>query len=226
MLYNKYGDMMRLRNVKNKQQIMDSSLYLVRNPKEYRGSWSNYFKNNHQVHIEIGTGKGQFIIGMALQNPDINFIGIEKYDSVIARALEKIPEGIPNLCMIRMDALEIEEVFFKEISTIYLNFSDPWPKRRQRRRRLTSEVFLEKYDSLFIEDANIIQKTDNTKLFEYSLCSLSQNGYQLLDISLDLHHSEIEGNVMTEYEEKFSKKGQNIYYVYANKKLSNERKKF
>lgn len=225
MLYNKYGDMMRLRNVKNKQQIMDSSLYLVRNPKEYRGSWSNYFKNNHQVHIEIGTGKGQFIIGMALQNPDINFIGIEKYDSVIARALEKIPEGIPNLCMIRMDALEIEEVFLKEISTIYLNFSDPWPKKRQRRRRLTSEVFLEKYDSLFIEDANIIQKTDNTKLFEYSLCSLSQNGYQLLDISLDLHHSEIEGNVMTEYEEKFSKKGQNIYYVYANKKLSNERKK-
>ncbi len=217
--------MMRLRNVKNKQQIMDSSNYLVRNPKEYRGSWNKIFNNNHPIHIEIGTGKGQFIIGMALQYPDINFIGIEKYDSVIARALEKIPEGIPNLCMIRMDALEIEEVFSKEISTIYLNFSDPWPKKRQRKRRLTSEVFLEKYDSLFIGDANIVQKTDNAKLFEYSLCSLSQNGYRLLEISLDLHHSEIEGNVMTEYEEKFSKRGQNIYYVSANKKLSSERKK-
>lgn len=217
--------MMRLRNVKNKQQIMDSSNYLVRNPKEYRGSWNKFFNNNHPIHIEIGTGKGQFIIGMALQYPDINFIGIEKYDSVIARALEKIPEGIPNLCMIRMDALEIEEVFSKEISTIYLNFSDPWPKKRQRKRRLTSEVFLEKYDSLFIGDANIVQKTDNAKLFEYSLCSLSQNGYQLLELSLDLHHSEIEGNVMTEYEEKFSKRGQNIYYVSANKKLSSERKK-
>ncbi len=225
MLYNKDGDMMRLRNVKNKQQIMDSSNYLVRNPKEYRGSWNKIFNNNHPIHIEIGTGKGQFIIGMALQYPDINFIGIEKYDSVIARALEKIPEGIPNLCMIRMDALEIEEVFSKEISTIYLNFSDPWPKKRQRKRRLTSEVFLEKYDSLFIGDANIVQKTDNAKLFEYSLCSLSQNGYRLLEISLDLHHSEIEGNVMTEYEEKFSKRGQNIYYVSANKKLSSERKK-
>lgn len=225
MLYNKDGDMMRLRNVKNKQQIMDSSNYLVRNPKEYRGSWNKFFNNNHPIHIEIGTGKGQFIIGMALQYPDINFIGIEKYDSVIARALEKIPEGIPNLCMIRMDALEIEEVFSKEISTIYLNFSDPWPKKRQRKRRLTSEVFLEKYDSLFIGDANIVQKTDNAKLFEYSLCSLSQNGYQLLELSLDLHHSEIEGNVMTEYEEKFSKRGQNIYYVSANKKLSSERKK-
>lgn len=225
MLYNKDGDMMRLRNVKNKQQIMDSSNYLVRNPKEYRGSWNKIFNNNHPIHIEIGTGKGQFTIGMALQYPDINFIGIEKYDSVIARALEKIPEGIPNLCMIRMDALEIEEVFSKEISTIYLNFSDPWPKKRQRKRRLTSEVFLEKYDSLFIGDANIVQKTDNAKLFEYSLCSLSQNGYRLLEISLDLHHSEIEGNVMTEYEEKFSKRGQNIYYVSANKKLSSERKK-
>ena len=225
MLYNKDGDMMRLRNVKNKQQIMDSSNYLVRNPKEYRGSWNKIFNNNHPIHIEIGTGKGQFIIGMALQYPDINFIGIEKYDSVIARALEKIPEGIPNLCMIRMDALEIEEVFSKEISTIYLNFSDPWPKKRQRKRRLTSEVFLEKYDSLFIGDANIVQKTDNAKLFEYSLCSLSQNGYRLIEISLDLHHSEIEGNVMTEYEEKFSKRGQNIYYVSANKKLSSERKK-
>ncbi len=225
MLYNKNGDKMRLRNVKNKQQIMDASSYLVRTPIDYRGLWKNYFKNNHPIHIEIGTGKGQFIIGMALAHPEINFIGIEKYDSVIARALEKIPEGIPNLCMIRMDALGLPEIFDHEISSIYLNFSDPWPKKRQTKRRLTSDVFLEKYESLFQKDAVIIQKTDNQQLFEYSLCSLSQFGYQFLELSLDLHHSVIEGNIMTEYEEKFSKKGQRIFYVSARKKLSSKRKK-
>ncbi len=225
MLYNKNGDKMRLRNVKNKQQIMDASSYLVRNPIDYRGLWKTYFKNNHPIHIEIGTGKGQFIIGMALAHPEINFIGIEKYDSVIARALEKIPEGIPNLCMIRMDALGLPEIFDHEISSIYLNFSDPWPKKRQTKRRLTSDVFLEKYESLFQKDAVIIQKTDNQQLFEYSLCSLSQFGYHFLELSLDLHHSVIEGNIMTEYEEKFSKKGQRIFYVSARKKLSSKRKK-
>lgn len=220
MLYNEYGDIMRLRNVKNKQQIMDASTYLVKNPIDYCGLWKNYFKNNHPIHIEIGTGKGQFIVGMALAHPNINFIGIEKYDSVIARALEKIPEGIPNLCMVRMDALNIQEVFDHEITAIYLNFSDPWPKKRQTKRRLTSDTFLEKYEPLFSKDAVIIQKTDNQQLFEYSLCSLSQFGYQLLEISLDLHHSTVEENIMTEYEEKFSKKGQRIFYVSARKKMS------
>lgn len=218
MLYNKNGDKMRLRNVKNKQQIMDASSYLVQNPMQYLGKWDTYFKNGHPIHIEIGTGKGQFIVGMALAHPEINFIGIEKYDSVIARALEKIPENVPNLCMIRMDALIIDQVFLKEVSTIYLNFSDPWPKKRQTKRRLTSEVFLKKYDSIFDKEASIVQKTDNQQLFEYSLCSFSQYGYQLVDLSLDLHHSLIEGNVMTEYEEKFSKKGQPIFYVSVVKK--------
>lgn len=225
MLYNKYGDIMRLRNVKNKQQIMDHSSYLVKNPENYRGSWKEYFKNSHPIHIEIGTGKGNFIIQMALKYPEINFIGIEKYDSVIARALEKIPEGLPNLCMIRRDALQITDLFNHEIETIYLNFSDPWPKCRQAKRRLTSEVFLEQYESIFSMDALIIQKTDNQGLFEYSLCSLSQHGYQFLDLSLDLHHSKVEENVMTEYEEKFSRKGQAIFYVVATKKLSSQRKK-
>ncbi len=225
MLYNKYGDSMRLRNVKNKQQIMNQSSYLVKNPLEYCGSWNTYFKNSNPIHVEIGTGKGKFIIEMALSHPEINFIGIEKYDSVIARCLEKIPEGISNLCMIRMDALEIDQVFFNEIAVVYLNFSDPWPKKRQSKRRLTSDIFLKKYDSIFFDDASIIQKTDNQQLFEFSLCSLSQYGYQFLEIFLDYHHSSIEKIIMTEYEERFLKKNQRIFYVSAIKKLSNSRKK-
>lgn len=208
---------MRLRNVKNKKEIMDSSSYLIINPKDYYGNWQDVFQNCNPIHIEIGAGKGNFIITKALKNPDINFIGIEKYDSVIARCLEKIPDGLPNLKMIRMNALEIDEVFCHEVDTIYLNFSDPWPKKRWYKRRLTSSIFLKKYDSLFQKEARIIQKTDNRDLFEYSICSLSQYGYQIRTISLDLHHSEIEGNIMTEYEEKFSKKGNHIYYLEALK---------
>ena len=209
---------MRLRNVKNKKEIMDSSEYLILEPKNYIGKWNSIFDNSNPIHIEIGTGKGNFIIGKALNNPNINFIGIEKFDSVIARALEKIPDDVPNLKMIRMNALEIDEVFRNEIDTIYLNFSDPWPKKRWHKRRLTSEVFLEKYDSLFKKDKVIIQKTDNVSLFEYSICSLSKYGYVIENISFDLHNSEIEGNIMTEYEEKFSSKGNPIYYLEAVKK--------
>lgn len=209
---------MRLRNVKNKQEIMDSSNYLITNPFDYIGKWNTVFGNCNPIHLEIGTGKGNFIIGKALNNPDINFIGIEKFDSVIARCLEKIPDGLPNLKIIRMNALEIDKVFKKEIATIYLNFSDPWPKKRWYKRRLTSSIFLDKYDSLFQNDACIIQKTDNTELFEYSICSLSMYGYTITDISFDLHHSEIKDNIMTEYEEKFSKKGNPIYYLVAVKK--------
>lgn len=208
---------MRLRNVKNKQEIMDSSSYLIINPKDYYGNWQDVFQNCNPIHIEIGAGKGNFIITKALKNPDINFIGIEKQDSVIARCLEKIPDGLSNLKIIRMNAIEIDEVFCHEVDTIYLNFSDPWPKKRWYKRRLTSSIFLEKYDSLFQKQAKIIQKTDNRDLFEYSICSLSQYGYQIRTISLDLHHSEIENNIMTEYEEKFSKKGNPIYYLEALK---------
>lgn len=208
---------MRLRNVKNKQEIMDNSTYLVVDPIKYIGKWHDIFENDNPIHIEIGTGKGNFIIGKAISNPNINFIGIEKYDSVIARALEKIPEGLNNLKMIRMDALNIENVFKKEIEVIYLNFSDPWPKKRWYKRRLTSSLFLEKYDLIFKNNKCIIQKTDNTSLFEYSICSLSQYGYVIEDISFDLHHSDIEGNIMTEYEAKYSKKGNPIYYLKAVK---------
>lgn len=207
---------MRLRNVKNKQEIMDASSYLITDAKQYYGKWNNLFNNSNPIHIEIGAGKGNFIINKAIQNPNINFIGIEKFDSVLARCLQKIPDDLNNLKIVRMNALEIEEVFDHEVDTIYLNFSDPWPKKRWHKRRLTSHLFLEKYDSIFKKEKKIIQKTDNRDLFEYSLVSLNTYGYKLVDISLDLHNSSVEDNIETEYEEKFSKLGP-IYYVEAVK---------
>ena len=213
---------MRQRNVKNKQEIMDASSYLITDANEFCGKWNNLFNNNNPIHIEIGTGKGNFIINKALNNPDINFIGIEKFDSIIARCLQKIPEGLNNLKIVRMNALNIEEVFDHEVDTIYLNFSDPWPKKKWHKRRLTSLVFLKKYDKVFKENNHIIQKTDNRDLFEYSIISFSEYGYTIKNISLDLHNSDIEGNIMTEYEEKFSKKGNSIFYVEVEKINSKE----
>ena len=208
---------MRLRNVKNKQEIMDTAINLILNPKDYKGKWKEVFNNNNPIYIEIGMGKGDFIIEHAKRYPDINFIGIERFDSVIVRAIEKVPEEIPNLRLVRMDAKDIEEVFDKEISRIFLNFSDPWPKKRHHDRRLTSHIFLKKYDNLFVKDKEIVQKTDNRDLFEYSVISLSTYGYKIEDISLDLHNSEYEDIIMTEYEKKFVAKGNNIYYLVVKK---------
>ena len=208
---------MRLRNVKNKQEIMDNAINLILNPKDYKGRWKEVFNNNNPIYIEIGMGKGDFIIEHAKRYPNINFIGIERFDSVIVRAVEKITEEIPNLRLVRMDAKEIEDVFDKEISRIFLNFSDPWPKKRHHDRRLTSHIFLKKYDNLFIEKKEIVQKTDNRDLFEYSVISLSNYGYTIEDISLDLHNSDYENIIMTEYEKKFVAKGNNIYYLVVKK---------
>ncbi len=209
---------MRLRNVKNKDEILNNTTYLEVNPKDNINKWKEVFKNDNPIHIEIGMGKGDFIIENALTYPNINFIGIEKYSSVLARAIEKLNDkDIPNLRLIRMDANFIEEVFNHEVDVIYLNFSDPWPKKRTAKRRLTSDNFLEKYKSIFKKDNIIIMKTDNMNLFEYSLESLSRNGYVLEKVSLDLHNSDIENNIETEYERKFVLKGNNIYYVYAKK---------
>ena len=164
-------------------------------------------------------GKGQFIINNALKYPDINFIGIEKYDSVIAKGLQKIPEGLNNLAMVRWDALGIEDIFDKEIDRIYLNFSDPWPKKRHHLRRLSSRVFLEKYEKIF-KNGNIIEmRTDNRDLFQYSLVSFSEFGYTLEEVSLDLHTDNMP-EITTEYEDKFSKDGMPIYYVMCNKDVN------
>ncbi len=208
---------MRLRNVKGASDIIDASTYIIKNYKDYKGKYNTLFNNNNKLHIEIGMGKGNFIIEMAKRNPNINFIGIEKFDSVIVRALEKLDEEVSNLKLIRMDATEIEEVFYKEIDTIYLNFSDPWPKNRHEDRRLSSYKFLKRYDNLFKNSKNIIMKTDNRKLFEYSIISFTNYGYKIEEISLDLYNDEVGDNVQTEYEKKFHNLGLPIYKIVVKK---------
>ena len=210
---------MRLRNVKNKKEIMDNSLYLVKDPTLYKGKWKELFGNNNPIYIEIGMGKGKFIIDNALHYPNINFIGIEKYDSVIAKGLQKIPEGLDNLVMIRWDALYINDIFSNEIDRIYLNFSDPWPKNRHHLRRLSSRVFLEKYEDIFKNGKIIEMRTDNRDLFQYSLVSFSEFGYTLEKVSLDLHTDDMP-EITTEYEDKFSSEGMPIYYVMCNKDVN------
>lgn len=171
---------MRLRNVKGSKEIIESSKYIILNPEENKGKWKNVFGNDKPIHIEIGMGKGDFIIGMAKNNPNINFIGIEMYDSVIVKAVQKLEnEELDNLKLIRMDARLIEDVFDKEIDLIYLNFSDPWPKSRAAKKRLTHERFLNRYENIFKGKKTIFMKTDNTALFEFSIESLSEFGYKL-----------------------------------------------
>ena len=209
---------MRLRNVKNKEEILSSSKFLVKNPKDYCGRWKEYFGNNNPIYIEIGMGKGKFIRENALQYPNINFIGIEKYDSVVAKCLPKIDDSLSNLAIVRMDALEIDKVFAHEISRIYLNFSDPWPKKRHHLRRLSSKVFLEKYSSIFLGDYEILMRTDNEDLFCYSLMSFSEAGYVLKDLTFNLHNN-TDDIITTEYEDRFSSRGMPIYAVRAIKCL-------
>ena len=199
---------MRLRNVKNAKDILDKNEYINRDIKDLP---------NKVTYLEIGMGKGDFIIGNAKRYPDINFIGVEKYDSVMVRAIEKIDEDLPNLKLLRLDAMEIDEVFNKNIDLIYLNFSDPWPKKRHALRRLTSPIFLKKYDSLFKNGCHIIMKTDNRKLFEYSVKSFTDYGYKIEDISLDLHNDDYKDNIMTEYERRFVSLNQNIYMINVKK---------
>ena len=209
---------MRLRNVKNKEEILSSSKFLVKNPKDYCGRWKEYFGNNNPIYIEIGMGKGKFIRENALKYPNINFIGIEKYDSVVAKCLPKIDDSLSNLAIVRMDALEIDKVFSHEISRIYLNFSDPWPKKRHHLRRLSSKVFLEKYSSIFLGDYEILMRTDNEDLFCYSLMSFSKAGYVLKDLTFNLHNN-TDDIITTEYEDRFSSRGMPIYAVRAIKCL-------
>lgn len=209
-----FGDVMRLRKIKGATEEVNASKYIISNPKSFKGNFKEIFNNDNPIRIEIGMGKGNFIINQAINNPNINFIGIEKYDSVLVRAVQKLNDmDLPNLRLIMIDANEIEEVFENEIEKVYLNFSDPWPKKRHSLRRLTSPIFLEKYDKIFKDKKTIIQKTDNRKLFEYSLWSFVEYGYKIDKISLDLYNDDIKDNIPTEYELKFTKLGQNIYMV-------------
>ena len=209
---------MRLRNLKNKNDLIRDCMYLVYEPEKYKGSWNKVFKNDNPIHIEIGMGKGTFIKEMALAFPNINFIGIEKFDGVVARAINNINENVPsNLRIIKTDAINVKDIFDHEIDTIYLNFSDPWPKKRQIKRRLTSPIFLDAYENVFKHNKVIIMKTDNIDLYAYSIVSLNEHDYKIVDASLDLHSRE-EFNVMTEYERKFSENGVRINYLKAIKK--------
>ena len=208
---------MRLRNVKNKDNIMATGRYYIDNPMDYKGIWNNVFSNNNPIYIEIGMGKGDFIVENAKNNPDINYIGIEKYDSVIVRTIQKSNElELDNLKLIRLDAIFLDKVFDKEVDLIYLNFSDPWPKDRHEKRRLTSYNFLSIYDKIFKDRARIEMKTDNIDLFNYSLGSLENYGYDICYVTNDLHKENVY-NVMTEYEKKFSSLGVKINKFIAIK---------
>ncbi len=209
---------MRLRHVKNADNIIENSSYVIKNSEELFGKWHKVFDNNNPIHIEIGMGKGMFIINMALKYPNINFIGIEKFDSVMARAVQKLENiEIPNLKLIRMDAENINKVFSKEIDTIYLNFSDPWPKKRHERRRLTSFEYLERYDKIFKNKAHIIQKTDNRELFCFSIKSFNNYGYYINDLTFDLQPENYPDNVETEYEMRYKQRENPIYRIDVEK---------
>ena len=209
---------MRLKNVKGANEIIVKGKYYVSNPYEHINSWHKIFNNNNPIYVEIGMGKGNFIIENAKRYPNINFIGIEKYDSVIVRAIQKSNElELNNLKIVRMDAKRLKEVFNHEIDTIYLNFSDPWPKDRHARRRLTSPEFLSIYDDIFKARKRIIMKTDNILLFNYSLDTLTTYGYDIIYKTNDLDCLS-EDNIMTEYESKFYNRGIKINKLEAIKK--------
>jgi len=213
---------MRLRNIKGAKEAIASSAMVAQEPQELKGKWREEFKNDNPIYIEVGMGKGQFIMELARQNPQINYLGIEMYQSVLLRALQKAEkaEALPNLLFICMDARMLPEVFGEgEIDRIYLNFSDPWPKDRHAKRRLTSHEFLERYDKILTEYGQIEFKTDNRKLFEFSLEEANNLPWQVKEHTFDLHHEEKmnRGNVMTEYEEKFSSLGNPIHKMIIDR---------
>ena len=210
---------MRIKKIKNAKEKIESSKYLILDPENYKGNWNRYFNNDNKIRIEIGCGKGNFITELAKQNPNINYIGIEMFDSVLLRAIENQEEyKLSNLVFVRINALYLNDIFDKEIDLIYLNFSDPWPKNRHHKRRLTSEKFLNVYDKIFTSNPNIAQKTDNEELFIYSIESLSNYGYKLKNITFDLHNSIYsKENIETEYEKRFVSQNKRIFKLEAYK---------
>ena len=215
---------MRLRNIAGSREIIADSNFTIKDPEKKKGLWKKeVFGNDNEVHIEIGMGKGRFLMDMAALHPDINYVGIEKYSSVLLRALQKQEQLLlPNVIFIRMDAETITEVFAPgEVGKIYLNFSDPWPKDRHAKRRLPSREFLKRYDQILVPGGVVEFKTDNEDLFRFALEEIEPAGWTLDAVTYDLHNDEVmnEGNVMTEYEERFSEAGNPIYkYIISRKK--------
>lgn len=210
---------MRLRNIRGAKDAILESPYVILDPESHKGAWAAAFSRKLPLHIEVGMGKGRFLMDLARLHPEINYVGIEMYDSVLLRALQKreeleaAGEGFSNLYFMRMDARFLPEVFGKdEVDKIYLNFSDPWPKARHAKRRLTSREFLERYDKILTGEGVVEFKTDNRDLFEFSLEETGEAGWKIVAHTFDLHNNEemVQGNVMTEYEEKFSSMGNPI----------------
>mgnify|MGYP002577751956 FL=1 len=201
---------MRMRNPKNMDEILNSCNYFLT---------EDLFNNDNDICLEIGMGKGNFLLGMCLNHPNINYIGVEKYSSVICSAIKKINEyELDNLKILNIDIMDIPQYLYGKIKTIYLNFSDPWPKKRNTKRRLTSENFLKLYDNLFKDKKHIILKTDNDDFYEFSKESLLSYGYKIINETYDLHNSDVTDSPKTEYEEKFSSQGVKIKYIEVIKK--------
>lgn len=215
---------MRLRNIPGADEAIADSPHCIQEPMAEKGRWHLLFGNENPIHIEIGMGKGQFIMKLAKEHPDINYIGIERYSSVLLRALQKMEiEPLPNIRFLCMDASIITEVFDEEeVAKIYLNFSDPWPKERHAKRRLTSRQFFERYDKILARNGVVEFKTDNDDLFAFSMEEVAEAGWTLDAHTFDLHHDPVlnEGNVMTEYEEKFSSLGHPIHKLIARRSFS------
>lgn len=200
---------MRLKHIKGSEEKVSLSNVVIKNPEQYKGKWKSVFNNKNKIYLEIGMGKGSFLIEHARRNKNINYIGFEKYPSVLLNALETIEnENLTNIKIICADAYKVDEIFYKEISKLYLNFSDPWPKKRHIKRRLTSDVFLKKYNSIFKGLKVIEQKTDNDELFNFSLESYKLNHYIVVKKNTNYFD-----DIRTEYENKFISKGKNINYV-------------
>ena len=205
---------MRLRNITGSREMIAENEFVIHQPAQNKGEWNTVFKNTNPIHIEIGMGKGKFLHTLAQNNPGVNYLGIEKYSSVLLRAIQKMEEApLLNLRFIRMDAESITEVFGKEeVERIYLNFSDPWPKDRHAKRRLPSAEFLNRYDNILKKDGRLEFKTDNRELFDFAVEQLPVAGWKAEAVTYDLHKDStlMEGNIMTEYEEKFSSMGNPI----------------
>lgn len=204
--------------IKDAEKIINKSNYVMKSPENYKNKWNTVFNNNNPICLELGMGRGDFIINMAKTHPNINYIGLELYPSQMVKATERlVNQKLPNLRLINSDARKIDQIFGKEINTIYLTFSEPWPKKRDEKNRFTHESYLKLYDKIFKKDKHIILKTDNKGLFAYSLESLSQYWYVFDRISLDLHHDEVPiPNIMTDFEQQYFKEGRPIYYLDAS----------